>query len=139
MQVDQNNLRRKAQDTIQALQEKTRKYLQTQELYDKLKRRTMLGQVQHAAHDAVDHTIQESVNANRFFDGTGEMNQCPPPSSLFKEINNGGSKQSDGAQTGSEVMQHHDGGNRMEGSWARFSSQGNFQRMVIYSSILCCD
>jgi E3 ubiquitin-protein ligase CCNP1IP1 len=70
MQLDQENLKRKNEELIQAFREKSRKQLQTQELYDKLKRRAMLGQVQNAASDAVDHTIQASVTASRYVDRT---------------------------------------------------------------------
>ena len=58
MQTDQENLKRKNEELTQVLREKSRKLLQTQELYDRLKRRAMLGQVQDAASDAVDDTIQ---------------------------------------------------------------------------------
>lgn len=75
MQVDQDNLRHKHEELINAYRDKNRKLLQTTELYDKLKRRIMLGQVQNAASDAVDHTIQASIAANRFVDGLG--NQDP--------------------------------------------------------------
>ncbi|KAF4633541.1 hypothetical protein G7Y89_g4578 [Cudoniella acicularis] len=83
MQIDQDNLRRKNEEITQAFREKSRKHLQTQELYDKLKRRAMLGQVQNAASDAVDHTIQASVAANRFVDKVDHQGQRPPPPPLF--------------------------------------------------------
>ena len=70
MLVDQDNLRRKNDELGQALRDKSRKYSQTQELYDKLKRRAMLGQVKNAAFDAVDHTIQASAVNNRFIEQT---------------------------------------------------------------------
>jgi E3 ubiquitin-protein ligase CCNP1IP1 len=75
MSIDQDKLRRKNEELIQAFREKSRKLLQIQELYDKLKRRDMLGQVQSAASDAVDHTIQASVNAGRYVDRGGNQNQ----------------------------------------------------------------
>src|ERR1700709_2316977 len=75
MSVDQDNLRGKNEELIQAFREKSRKLLQTQELYDKRKRQDMLGQVQNAASDAVDRTIQASVTANRFADAVGNQNQ----------------------------------------------------------------
>lgn len=58
MTLDQDNLRRKNDELNQAYKDKSRKLLQTQELYDKLKRRAMLGQIQDAASDAVDTTLQ---------------------------------------------------------------------------------
>jgi E3 ubiquitin-protein ligase CCNP1IP1 len=79
MQLDQGTLKRKNEELVQAFREKSRKQLLTQELYDKLKRRaTMLGQVQDAASDAVDNTIQASVTANRYVDRVDGQNQRPP-------------------------------------------------------------
>jgi E3 ubiquitin-protein ligase CCNP1IP1 len=86
MVVDQDSLRRKNEELAQAFREKSRKHLQTQELYDKLKRRAMLGQVQNAASDAVDHTIQASAASNRFMDpeaGGNQHHQQPP---LFTDL-----------------------------------------------------
>jgi hypothetical protein len=79
MHVDQNNLRKKHDELQHAFREKNRKYLQTQELYDKLKRRAMLGQVQNAATDAVDNTIQASVLSSRLADHVGAIDQRLQP------------------------------------------------------------
>lgn len=78
-------LRRKNEEIAQAYKEKSRKQMQTQELYDKLKRLSMLGQVQDAASEAVDDNIQASISRNRFADRTGDENQPPPrqPPPLF--------------------------------------------------------
>lgn len=57
MAADQDELQKKNEELSQAYKEKNRKLLNTQELYDKLKRRLMLGQIQDAASDAVDATI----------------------------------------------------------------------------------
>ena len=73
--MDQENLRRKNEELGQAFRDKSRKHSQTQELYDKLKRRAMLGHVQNAAFDAVDHTIQVSAVNNRFMEQTTNSNQ----------------------------------------------------------------
>jgi E3 ubiquitin-protein ligase CCNP1IP1 len=83
MLVDQDNLRRKNEELAQAFRDKSRKHSQTQELYDKLKRRVMLGQVQNAASDAVDHTIHASAVSNRFMDPTNGFDQVPRQSPLF--------------------------------------------------------
>jgi hypothetical protein len=82
-QLDYKNLRQKNEELGQSLREKARKHAQTQELYDKLKRRAMLGQVQNAASEAVDHTIQASVTADGFVDRVGNMNQPQYRSPLF--------------------------------------------------------
>ncbi|KAI0482127.1 hypothetical protein GGR56DRAFT_684639 [Xylariaceae sp. FL0804] len=55
--TDQETLRKKNDELAQAYKEKNRKLLQCQELYDKLKRKAMLGQMQGAAEDAVDSTL----------------------------------------------------------------------------------
>lgn len=57
MTLDQEALRRKNEELSMAYKEKNRKLLQTQELYDKLKRKAMLGHIQDAALDAVDNTL----------------------------------------------------------------------------------
>jgi E3 ubiquitin-protein ligase CCNP1IP1 len=85
MLVDQDNLRRKNEELTQAFRGKSRKHSQTQELYDKLKRRVMLGQVQNAASDAVGHTIHASVANNRFMDPTTGFDQRPQQPTLFTE------------------------------------------------------
>jgi E3 ubiquitin-protein ligase CCNP1IP1 len=58
MSIDHDILRRKNEELAQAYKEKNRKLLRTQELYDKLKRKAMLGHIQDAAADAVDTTLQ---------------------------------------------------------------------------------
>ncbi|POS76168.1 hypothetical protein DHEL01_v205438 [Diaporthe helianthi] len=58
MNIDHDSLRRKNEELAQAYKDKNRKLLQTQELYDKLKRKAMLGHIQDAASDAVDTTLQ---------------------------------------------------------------------------------
>ncbi|KAI1635626.1 hypothetical protein F4809DRAFT_613379 [Biscogniauxia mediterranea] len=60
MKVDQDTLQKKNEELSRAYNEKNRKLLQTQELYDKLKRKAMLGQIQDAAEDAVDSTLHNS-------------------------------------------------------------------------------
>ncbi|KAI0897082.1 hypothetical protein F4806DRAFT_495591 [Annulohypoxylon nitens] len=60
MRMDQDSLHRKNEELTQAYKDKNRKLLQTQELYDKLKRKAMLGQIQDAAEDAIDSTLHGS-------------------------------------------------------------------------------
>jgi E3 ubiquitin-protein ligase CCNP1IP1 len=125
MKVDHDSLRRKNEELALAFREKSRKHLQTQELYDKLKRRAMLGQVQEAALDAVDHTIQASVAGNRFTDRVSNEPQRPPPPLFSNEqhstIHNLGTQvHSSEAPMGMERAS--------AGGWAGFSSQGSVQR-----------
>ncbi|KAI0970290.1 hypothetical protein F4678DRAFT_480521 [Xylaria arbuscula] len=63
-ETDRDDLRKKYEELLQTCKEKNRKLLQTQELYDKLKRKAMLGQVQDAAEDAVESSLQgPSINS----------------------------------------------------------------------------
>lgn len=66
MAAEQDALRRKNEEISQAYREKCRKLLQTQELYDKVKRKAEMGHIQRAASDAVDSTLQASSQANLF-------------------------------------------------------------------------
>ncbi|KAJ5042422.1 uncharacterized protein L3040_004971 [Drepanopeziza brunnea f. sp. 'multigermtubi'] len=127
LQVDQDTLRRKNEEVMQALREKNRKHLQTQELYDKLKRRAMLGHVQDAAHDAVDHTILASAAANHFVDKADNHNtRPPPPPPLFSGQQSNGMQRSGsvGGPGAMNAVPHHTRAGRDTG-WAGFSSQGN--------------
>ncbi|EWG51520.1 hypothetical protein FVEG_16806 [Fusarium verticillioides 7600] len=56
--AEQDALRRKNDEISRAYKDKSRKVLQLQELYDKVKRKAELGQIQRAASDAVDSTLQ---------------------------------------------------------------------------------
>ncbi|CCU75827.1 cyclin B1 interacting protein 1 [Blumeria hordei DH14] len=85
MQAEQDALRKKNKELIQQLRDKTRKYHQTQELYDKMKRRNLLDHVQDAASDAVEQTIQESACTNRYIDTDINTKKRMPPPPLFSE------------------------------------------------------
>jgi E3 ubiquitin-protein ligase CCNP1IP1 len=92
--------------------------MQTQEMFDKMKRRTMLGQVQDAASDAVEHTIQASAAANRYVDRVdNQAHQRLPPPPLFS------------AQKGSSTLNQATGSTNMappnatRETWGGFSSQ----------------
>ncbi|KAF4496887.1 E3 ubiquitin- ligase CCNB1IP1 [Fusarium agapanthi] len=56
--ADQDALRRKNDEISRAYKDKSRKVMQLQELYEKVKRKAELGQIQRAASDAVDSTLQ---------------------------------------------------------------------------------
>lgn len=125
MQVDQDSLRRKNEELTQVLREKNRKLLQTQELYDKLKRRAMLGQVQDAASIAVEDTIHASTTANRFVDRVGVQIQRPTSHPIYQNAPNSGMQDSGrGANTGMEMGPPPI--NRAgDGVWSGFSSQAS--------------
>ncbi|KAK9426067.1 hypothetical protein SUNI508_12611 [Seiridium unicorne] len=61
LSFDQQSLRRKNDELAQAFREKNKKLMQTQELYDRLKRKAMMGQMQHAAEDAVDSNLYSNT------------------------------------------------------------------------------
>jgi E3 ubiquitin-protein ligase CCNP1IP1 len=137
MQGDQDSLRRKNEELIQSFREKNRKQLQTQELYDKLKRRAMLGQVQDAASDAVYHTIQASVAANRFVDRVGNQNQRPPQPPLFPNQQTGGKQRphtipENWSNVGAQMGRSDNG----DGNRAGFSSQESVHRRILPSPLV---
>ncbi|OTB08884.1 hypothetical protein M426DRAFT_7602 [Hypoxylon sp. CI-4A] len=72
MKTDQDSLRRKNDELTQICKEKNRKLLQTQELYDKLKRKAMLGQIQDAAEDAIDSTLYGQSTGKSQFEGESQ-------------------------------------------------------------------
>ncbi|KAI8958930.1 hypothetical protein F5Y11DRAFT_362209 [Daldinia sp. FL1419] len=69
MELEQDNLRKRNDEILQAYDKKSRKLLQVQELYDKLKQRAMLTQMQDAAEDAVDSALHgPSLDRTQFED-----------------------------------------------------------------------
>jgi E3 ubiquitin-protein ligase CCNP1IP1 len=60
-------MRQKNDEIGQALREKNKKLMQTQELYDKLKRKAMVGEMQHAASDAVNSNIEAATGVGTGF------------------------------------------------------------------------
>ncbi|KAI0154864.1 hypothetical protein GGR57DRAFT_465289 [Xylariaceae sp. FL1272] len=56
-ETERDETRKRYDELLQTYKEKNKRLLQTQELYDKLKRRAMLDQVQDAAEDAVESTL----------------------------------------------------------------------------------
>lgn len=57
MQVDQDRLRNENTNLVAAFREKSRKHQQTQELYDRLKRKEMTAATQSAAYQSVDEVL----------------------------------------------------------------------------------
>lgn len=62
MATEREASRRKYDELAQAYREKNRKLLQTQELYDKVKRKVEMGHLQRAASDAVDSTVHNATH-----------------------------------------------------------------------------
>ncbi|CAO1601304.1 hypothetical protein XANCAGTX0491_004971 [Xanthoria calcicola] len=57
MQIDQEKLQSENTNLVQAFREKSRKHQQTQELYDRLKRKEMTAATQSAAFESVDDVL----------------------------------------------------------------------------------
>ncbi|RMJ14662.1 hypothetical protein CDV36_005660 [Fusarium kuroshium] len=76
MAAEQDALQRKNDEISQALKEKSRKVLQLQELYDKVKRKAELGQIQKAASDAVEITLEAS-QLNQGLEGDDPTQRVP--------------------------------------------------------------
>jgi len=134
MAIDQDNLKQKHEDLIQAYREKSRKALQAQEMLDRSKRNEMLGQVQTAASDAVEESIEASVMANRLSKRGGQPNQRPPQPSRFPEPQSG-SMQHTGivpSNLSSNMVPATRRNENEQHNWAGFSSQGSYgiQRIV---------
>ncbi|KAL9945091.1 hypothetical protein ACHAP0_000037 [Verticillium nonalfalfae] len=71
-------MRRKYDELGQAFKDKSRRLLQTQELYDRVKRRAEMGQMQAAACDAVDSHLQMNVFSDTRDKGSPRQ-EMPPP------------------------------------------------------------
>lgn len=84
--VDLNNSQKKNHELAQSLHAKSKQQAHTQELYDKLKRRDQMSQVQNAASDAVDQTIQGSVTANGYPEHFRKANDPPLRSPVFSSL-----------------------------------------------------
>ncbi|KAL9126499.1 MAG: hypothetical protein Q9217_004463 [Psora testacea] len=61
MQIDQDRLKAENQNFAVALRERTRKHQQTQELYDRLKRKEMTAATQSAAHSAALESVDDAL------------------------------------------------------------------------------
>ena len=57
MQIDQDRLKAENKNLVTAYREKSRKHQQTQELYDRLKRKDMAAATQSAAFESVDEVL----------------------------------------------------------------------------------
>lgn len=78
MQIDQDRLKNENRDLVAAYREKNRKHQQTQELYDRLKRKEMTAATQSAAFDSVDEVLGNVSGQPRF--GNPQQNSAMPRS-----------------------------------------------------------
>lgn len=69
LNVEMDAIRQKHDEMGQALREKSKKLMQTQELYDKLKRKSLVGEVQHAASDVVNSSLDAGWATGLSFSG----------------------------------------------------------------------
>ncbi|KAK7956015.1 uncharacterized protein PG986_005237 [Apiospora aurea] len=76
---EQKALHEKNAELAQAYKDKNRKLLQVQELYDKLKRKAMLGQIQDAAEDAIDSNFRPDGSIDGGVHPYGEDDTNVPP------------------------------------------------------------
>ncbi|KAL9107403.1 MAG: hypothetical protein Q9227_007687 [Pyrenula ochraceoflavens] len=65
LQLDQSTLVNKNRELYQMYTEKNKKHQQTQQLYDTLKRKILMSQVQNAASDSVNKTVDTLASAAR--------------------------------------------------------------------------
>ena len=65
MQIDQDKLKAENISLAAAYREKSKKHQQTQELYDRLKRKEMTAVTQSAAYDSVEDVIQSASNRQK--------------------------------------------------------------------------
>ena len=79
MQVDKDKLKTDNSSLMGALREKSRKQQQTQELYDRLKRKEMTAATQSAAYDSVDDVLQSTSRStdSQLRHAMGGMHQYP--------------------------------------------------------------
>ena len=79
LQNENEKLIRKYEELQNAFKEKNRALLQAQELYDKLKKRAMLGQMELAATDAVDSTLNSisTSDTQRFYQDVSRGHREP--------------------------------------------------------------
>lgn len=141
MGKEHDYLKQKHEELIQAYREKCRKALQTQEMFDRSKRKEMIGHVRNAASDAVEHTIEASVAAGRFAERGGYPNQRPVETPHFPNLQASGMQHPGVISSNGNInnMAPPVGRNGNEHTnWAGFSSQGNQGNQgthVIYSVI----
>lgn len=66
MEVDQDRLKVENKNLVTAFREKSRKHQQTQELYDRLKRKEMTAATQSAAFESVDEVLGNGTGRQGF-------------------------------------------------------------------------
>jgi E3 ubiquitin-protein ligase CCNP1IP1 len=116
--ADQDALRRKNMEIAQAHREKSRKLLQTQELYDKVRRRAEIGHIQQAASDAVDSSLSMAPQINHGFGGATDRDSGEGP--MMSSF--GQNHRIDMATMNAGVPRSHNAFSREDGRWPRTGS-----------------
>ena len=91
LQLDQSSLVNKNRELFQMYTEKNKKQQQTQHLYDTLKKRILMSQVQTAASDTVNRTVDSFASAARpeTFDASAlHQNEEAAPGSRLRQSPN---------------------------------------------------
>lgn len=78
MQVEQDRLKTENQSLVAAFREKSRKHQQTQELYDRLKRKEMTAATQSAAFDSVDDVLGSVSSRHAVNHHANQHHRSPP-------------------------------------------------------------
>ncbi|OBT95573.2 hypothetical protein VE01_05991 [Pseudogymnoascus verrucosus] len=121
--TDLNNAQKKNHELAQSLHAKSKQQAHTQELYDKLKRRDQMSQVQNAASDAVDQTIQGSATANGYSDHFRKANDPPFRPPVFPSLQ--GNSMGPPPVPTSMPLPSVAGRTGLSNGWIGFTSQGN--------------
>jgi hypothetical protein len=128
--TDLNNAQKKNHELAQSLHAKSKQQAHTQELYDKLKRRDQMSQVQNAATDAVDQTIQGSATANGYSDHFRKANDPPFRSPVFPSLQ--GNSMGPPPVPTSMPLPGVAGRTGLSNGWIGFTSQGNNNQGIFF-------
>ena len=79
MQIDTDKLKTENNNLVAAYREKTRKHQQTQELYDRLKRKEMTAATQSAAFESVDEVLGNVSNRQGYTNNPQHHSAIPRP------------------------------------------------------------
>lgn len=129
LHIEHDDLARKNHELVEAFREKSRKHIQTQELYDRLKRKALMTDVQTAASESVHHVLQ-SASGQRYTDRGGDARINQPYQATSQAQRQRQYPQFLVDHNGIERLQHHQrdgshgsgGGGNMGPPPARFSA-----------------
>lgn len=79
MQMEQDRLKTENHNLVSAFREKSRKHQQTQELYDRLKRKEMTAATQSAAFESVDDVLGNVSSRHAINNSANPQHHRSPP------------------------------------------------------------